>query len=211
MVKTVVFLGPPGAGKGTQSALLGERLSFVQISTGDLLREAVKNGTSLGKKAKAFMDEGKLVPDELIIEIIEEKLEHLYDKNIILDGFPRTIKQAQALDELLKRKNRNLNAVILFDISDEEVIKRLSGRRVCPTCGAVYHIIYNPPKNDGLCDRCGSPLIQRDDDKEDVIKKRLEVYHSQTSPLIEYYGNKVVVVDATQDKEYVYNKIISVL
>lgn len=211
MAKTVVFLGPPGAGKGTQSALLAERMSFVQLSTGDMLRDAVRNQTLLGIKAKSYMDEGKLVPDELIIGLIEEKLETMPDKNIILDGFPRTIKQAQALDDLLKRKGRNLDAVILFKIDDAEVIKRLSGRRVCPSCGAVYHLVYNPPKVDEICDRCGSEIIQRDDDKEEVIKKRLEVYHSQTSPLIEYYGQKVLVVDATQDKESVYNQILSVL
>lgn len=211
MAKTLVFVGPPGAGKGTQSALLSERLSFVQLSTGDILRDAVKNQTPLGVKAKSYMDEGKLVPDELIIEMIEEKLETLAHKNIILDGFPRTIKQAQALAELLKRKDRKLDAVILFDIKDDEVVKRLSGRRVCPGCGAVYHTVYAPPKVDGVCDKCGASLIQRDDDKEDVIRKRLDVYHSQTSPLVQYYGDKVVVVDATQDKESVYNKITSVL
>lgn len=211
MAKTVVFLGPPGAGKGTQSALLAERMSFVQLSTGDMLRDAVRNHTPLGVRAKSYMDEGKLVPDELIIGLIEEKLETLPDRNIILDGFPRTIKQAQALDDLLERKGRVLDAVILFDIDDEEVVKRLSGRRVCPGCGAVYHVIHNPPKVDDVCDRCGSKVVQRDDDKEEVIRKRLEVYHSQTSPLVEYYRQKVVRVDAAQDKESVYNKISSVL
>lgn len=211
MAKTVVFLGPPGAGKGTQSALLTERMSFVQLSTGDMLRDAVRNQTPLGVKAKSYMDEGKLVPDELIIGLIEEKLEDLPDRNIILDGFPRTIKQAQALDDLLKRKGRVLDAVILFNIDDEEVVKRLSGRRVCPGCGAVYHAVYNPPKVDEVCDRCGSKVVQRDDDKEEVIRKRLEVYHSQTSPLVEYYGQKVVEVDAALDRESVYNRISSVL
>lgn len=170
-MKTIIFLGPPGAGKGTQSQLLKERDNFVQISTGDLLREAVKSQTSLGIKAKQFMDEGKLVPDDLIIDLISEKLEEFKDKNIIFDGFPRTVPQAEALKTLLDKKDRKIDAVILFEIDDEEVVKRLSGRRICPNCGAVYHIIFNPPKNDNLCDKCGTPLIQRDDDKEEVIKK----------------------------------------
>lgn len=211
MAKTVVFLGPPGAGKGTQSSLLTERMSFIQLSTGDMLRDAVRNQTPLGIKAKSYMDQGKLVPDELIIELIEEKLESLPDRNIIFDGFPRTIKQAEALDSLLERKGRALDAVILFKIDDEEVIRRLSGRRVCPGCGAVYHVVYNPPKVDETCDRCATKVAQRDDDKEEVIRNRIEVYHSQTWPLVDYYGHKVVVVDASLDKESVYNKISSVL
>lgn len=211
MSKTVIFVGPPGAGKGTQSTLLSERLGFIQISTGDLLREAVKNKTELGVKAKVYMDKGELVPDDLIIAMMDEKLEELKNDNVILDGFPRTVNQAKALDELLLKKSRQLNSVILFQISDEEVIKRLSGRRVCPNCGAVYHTVYNPPKKEGICDKCGSSLIQRDDDKEEVIKKRLEVYHQQTLPLIDYYKGKLVAIDATQEKEYIYNKIISML
>lgn len=211
MNKTIVFIGPPGAGKGTQSALLSERLSFVQISTGDLLREAVKNNTPLGVKAKHYMEQGNLVPDELIIAMIDEKLQQLEGKNIILDGFPRTVNQAKALDDLLPKRNRKLDTVILFQIGDEEVVKRLSGRRVCQNCGAVYHIIYNPPKKEGVCDKCGGNLIQREDDKEEVIRKRLEVYHSQTAALIDYYKDKILSIDATADKEYIYNKIVSML
>lgn len=211
MSKTIIFLGPPGAGKGTQSQLLKERDGFVQISTGDILREAVKSQTPLGIEAKKFMDEGKLVPDELIINLIAEKLEELENKNIIFDGFPRTVKQAEALKELLIKKGRKIDAVILFLISDEEIIKRLSGRRVCPNCGTVYHVIYNPPKDDNVCDKCGTPLIQRDDDKEEVIKKRLEVYHQQTAPLIDYYKDSIVKVDATANPEEVYKTIKSVL
>lgn len=211
MNKTIVFIGPPGAGKGTQSALLSERLSFVQISTGDLLREAVKNNTPLGVKAKHYMEQGNLVPDELIIAMIDEKLQQLEGKNIILDGFPRTVNQAKALDDLLPKRNRKLDTVILFQIGDEEVVKRLSGRRVCQNCGAVYHIIYNPPKKEGVCDKCGGSLIQREDDKEEVIRKRLEVYHSQTAALIDYYKDKILSIDATADKEYIYNKIVSML
>lgn len=211
MSKTIIFLGPPGAGKGTQSQLLKERDGFVQISTGDILREAVKSQTPLGIEAKKFMDEGKLVPDELIINLIAEKLEELENKNIIFDGFPRTVKQAEALKELLIKKGRKIDAVVLFLIPDEEVVKRLAGRRVCPNCGAVYHILYNPPKNDNVCDKCGTPLIQRDDDKEEVIKRRLEVYHQQTAPLIDYYKDSIVKVDATANPEEVYKTIKSVL
>lgn len=211
MNKTIVFIGPPGAGKGTQSALLSERLSFVQISTGDLLREAVKNNTPLGVKAKHYMEQGNLVPDELIIAMIDEKLQQLEGKNIILDGFPRTVNQAKALDDLLPKRNRKLDTVILFQIGDEEVVKRLSGRRVCQNCGAVYHIVYNPSKKEGVCDKCGGNLIQREDDKEEVIRKRLEVYHGQTAALIDYYKDKILSIDATADKEYIYNKIVSML
>jgi adenylate kinase len=207
MSKIIIFLGPPGAGKGTQAQLLKERNGFIQVSTGDLLREAVKNQTELGKLAKKYMDEGKLVSDDLIISLIKEKLQEYADKNIIFDGFPRTIPQAESLDNLLSKLNKNIDAVILFKIEDEEVIKRLAGRRVCPSCGAVYHMIYNPPKIDEICDKCGARLIQRDDDKEEVIRKRLEVYHQQTKPLIEYYKNKIVEIDATDNPENIYNKI----
>lgn len=211
MSKIVIFLGPPGAGKGTQSQLLKERNGFIQISTGDLLREAVKNQTELGKLAKQYMDEGKLVPDDLIISLIKEKLQEYADKNIIFDGFPRTIPQAESLDNLLSHLNKNVDAVILFKIEDEEIVKRLTGRRVCPSCGAVYHMVYNPPKIDEICDKCGARLIQRDDDKEEVIRKRLEVYHQQTKPLIEYYKSKIVEIDATDNPNNIYNKIVSMI
>ncbi|MGC9006266.1 MAG: adenylate kinase [Sulfurihydrogenibium sp.] len=211
MSKTVIFLGPPGAGKGTQAQLLKERDNFIQISTGDILREAVKNQTSLGLQAKKFMDEGKLVPDDLILNIISEKLEELKDKNIIFDGFPRTVAQAEGLKDMLSKIGRKIDAVILFDIPDEEVVKRLSGRRVCPNCGAVYHLIYNPPKNDNVCDKCGTPLIQREDDREEVIRKRLEVYHQQTAPLIDYYKDILIKINATLSPEDIYKHIKSVL
>jgi len=211
MSKIVIFLGPPGAGKGTQSQLLKERNGFIQISTGDLLREAVKNQTELGKLAKQYMDEGKLVPDDLIISLIKEKLQEYADKNIIFDGFPRTIPQAESLDNLLSRLNKNVDAVILFKIEDEEIVKRLTGRRVCPSCGAVYHMVYNPPKIDEICDRCGAGLIQRDDDEEEVIRKRLEVYHQQTKPLTEYYKSKIVEIDVTDNPNNIYNKIASMI
>jgi adenylate kinase len=206
MGKIVIFLGPPGAGKGTQSEFLKKDYGFIQISTGDILREAVKKGTELGKLAKKYMDEGKLVPDEIIVGIIKEKLEELGDKNIILDGFPRTIPQAKALEEMLKEKGKDVDAVILFDIDDEEVVKRLSGRRVDPKTGKVYHIEFNPPPE-------GIEVIQRDDDKEEVIRKRLDVYHEQTEPLIEYYKkqNKLYIIDASNSVEKVYKEIKSVL
>jgi len=206
MGKILIFLGPPGAGKGTQSQFLKDRDNFIQISTGDILREAVKNGTELGKKAKSYMDTGQLVPDEIIIGIIEEKLKELSDKNIIFDGFPRTLNQAESLDKLLNQIGKKIDAVILFEIPDEEVIRRLSGRRIDPKTGTVYHIEFSPPPKD-------VEVIQRDDDKEEVIKKRLEVYHFQTAPLIDYYSQKNILykVDATLPPEEVYKKIKSVL
>lgn len=206
MALTVVFLGPPGAGKGTQAEKLKKEYGFYHISTGDILREAVSKGTELGKIAKKYMDEGKLLPDEIIVGIIEEKLKELGNANVILDGFPRTVGQAEALDKLLNKLGRNLDAVILFEISDREVIRRLSGRRVDPKTGKIYHIEFNPPPED-------TEVIQRDDDREDVIKKRLQVYHSQTLPLIEYYKkkNKLFVVDASKSPEDVYKDILSVL
>ncbi len=206
MALTVVFLGPPGAGKGTQAEKLQKEYGFYHISTGDILREAVSKGTELGKVAKKYMDEGKLLPDEIIVGIIEEKLKELGNANVILDGFPRTVGQAEALDKLLNKLGRNLDAVILFEISDSEVIRRLSGRRVDPKTGKIYHVEFNPPPE-------GTEVIQRDDDKEDVIKKRLQVYHSQTSPLVEYYKkkNKLFVVDASKSPEDVYKDILSVL
>ncbi len=206
MAKTIIFLGPPGAGKGTQAQRLAQEKGFIQISTGDILREAVKNGTELGKKAKEYMDAGKLVPDDLIISIIKEKLQELEGKDIILDGFPRTIPQAEALDKMLPELNRKVDAVILFEVPDELVIERLSGRRIDPKTGKVYHVKYNPPPPD-------VEVIQRDDDKEEVIRKRLEVYHQQTAPLIEYYKkqNKLHVIDASKSPDEVYKEILNVI
>ncbi len=206
MAKTLIFLGPPGAGKGTQAERLVEEKGFVQLSTGDILREAVKKGTELGKKAKEYMDAGKLVPDDLIIEIIEEKLKELEGKDIILDGFPRTIPQAEALEKMLPKVGRKLDAVILFDVPDEVVIERISGRRIDPKTGKVYHIKYNPPPPD-------VEVIQRDDDKEEVVRNRLKVYHEQTAPLIEFYKKKNIlkVIDATKSPEEVYKQLLSVL
>jgi len=200
----VVFLGPPGAGKGTQAQRLAQEKGFIHISTGDLLREAVKRGTELGKKAKEYMDRGELVPDHLIVEMIKEKIPS--EGNVILDGFPRTVAQAEALDAMLTGMGKLVDAVILFDVPDEVVIERLSGRRIDPKTGKVYHIKYNPPPE-------GVEVIQRDDDREEVIKKRLEVYRKQTTPLIEYYKERglLKVIDATKSPEEVYKELLKVL
>ena len=200
----VVFLGPPGAGKGTQAQRLVEEKGFIHISTGDLLREAVRNKTPLGLKAKEYMDRGELVPDDLIVELIKEKLPE--GGNVILDGFPRTVAQAQALEKMLEESGKKLDAVILFEVPDEVVVERLSGRRIDPKTGKVYHIKYNPPPE-------GVEVVQRDDDREEVIRKRLEVYRKQTQPLVDYYKSKnlLKVVDATKSPEEVYKEILSVL
>ena len=203
----LVFLGPPGAGKGTQAKLLSQRMGFLHLSTGDLLREAVKNQTPLGKKAKEYMDRGELVPDELIVQLIEETMPK--DGNVILDGFPRTVNQALALEEMLKGKGEKISKVLFFDVHDEVIIDRLSGRRVCSKCGAVYHVKYNPPKIEGVCDLCGGSLVQRDDDKEEVVRKRLEVYRKQTQPLIEFYQDRSIIyrLDAGKGVEELFEEV----
>ena len=203
----LVFLGPPGAGKGTQAKLLSQRMGFLHLSTGDLLREAVKNQTPLGKKAKEYMDRGELVPDELIVQLIEETMPK--DGNVILDGFPRTVNQALALEEMLKGKGEKISKVLFFDVPDEVIIDRLSGRRVCSKCGAVYHVKYNPPKVEGVCDLCGGSLVQRDDDREEVVKKRLEVYRKQTQPLIEFYQDRGIIyrLDAEKGVEELFKEV----
>ncbi len=207
-----VFLGPPGAGKGTQAEIIAKKHGLVKISTGDILREAVKNGTELGKLADGYMKRGELVPDEIMLGLIEEQLANI-DKGFILDGFPRTVKQAEGLDELLQKKHLPLKAVILLDVPDEEIIKRLSARRVCPNCGAVYNLLYNPPKNDEICDVCGTKLVQRKDDNPETIKRRLDVYHEQTAPLIDYYQAKglLVKVDGTGKPEQITEAIEEVI
>jgi len=185
------MLGPPGSGKGTQAKRLTERFGIPQISTGDILREAVKEGTPLGKEAKRYMDEGKLVPDEVVVGIVRERLkEPDCEKGFILDGFPRTVAQAEALDRILEEMGRKIDHVIDIEVSEDELLKRLTGRRTCKRCGAMYHIIFNPPKRDGICDQCGGELYQRDDDKEETIKARLKVYREQTAPLIDYYEKR---------------------
>ncbi|MCD6364031.1 MAG: adenylate kinase [Synergistetes bacterium] len=206
----MVFLGPPGAGKGTQASLLKSKYGIAHISTGDILREAVKKGTELGKKAREYMDRGLLVPDEIIIGIIEERLaEPDAQKGFILDGFPRTIPQAEALDRLLEKKRISLNAVFLFNANKETILERLTGRRVCKKCGALYHIRYSPPKIEGVCDKCGGELYQRDDDKEETILRRLDVYRNQTEPLIDHYRKKGILIelDANKDSKEVLAEI----
>jgi len=203
----LVFLGPPGAGKGTQAKLLSQRMGFLHLSTGDLLREAVKNQTPLGKKAKEYMDRGELVPDELIVQLIEETMPK--DGNVILDGFPRTVNQALALEEMLRVKGEKISKVLFFDVPDEVIIDRLSGRRVCSKCSAVYHVKYNPPKVEGVCDLCGGTLVQRDDDKEEVVRKRLEVYRKQTQPLVEFYQERGIIykLDAGKGVEELFEEV----
>ncbi len=184
----LILLGPPGAGKGTQAQKIVEYFHIPQISTGDILRSAVKEGTPLGKEAKAFMDRGQLVPDEVVIGIIDERLRAPDCQNgFILDGFPRNISQADALQSLLEKMGRSIDHVLNIEVDSEELVRRLAGRRTCKNCGAMFHILFQPPKEDGKCDRCGGPLYQRTDDNEETIRTRLREYEKQTSPLIEYY------------------------
>lgn len=197
----LILLGPPGAGKGTQAAVLCEHYPVRHISTGDMLRDNVKRGTKLGLEAKAFMDAGKLVTDSLIINMMEDILSEC--KGFLLDGFPRTVVQAEALNDLLTRKGLKLDAVVSLEVPDDIVVERLSGRRVCTACKAIFNAHFNPPKKEGLCDACGAALFQRDDDKEDVIRRRLCVYHEQTSPLIDFYRTLglLVSIDAQGGKD----------
>ena len=202
----LVLLGPPGSGKGTQAKKLVVERKWPQISTGDMLRAAISKGTKLGLEAKSFMDRGALVPDSVVIGLIEERTTQADCKGgFILDGFPRTIPQAQALDEVLVRQKRGVDRAVLFDVADAELVSRLSGRRTCSKCSAVFHLTSEPPKNTGICDKCGSALMQRDDDKAEVIQNRLKVYHQQTSPLIEFYRNqkKLRTIDAARPSDEV--------
>jgi adenylate kinase len=210
----LVFLGPPGAGKGTQAKRLSEEFKWPHISTGDILREAVSKGTELGKRAKEYMEKGELVPDEVVIGIIKDRLK-LEDAQggFILDGFPRTVNQARSLDEVLKEEGNSLDSVLYFEVSEEEVVRRLTGRRTCSKCGAIFHLIYNPPKNSDICDLCQGELTQREDDREETVKNRLKVYLSQTVPLIDYYREKGVLreIDAGKSEDQVYEEIKRVL
>ena len=206
----LIFLGSPGAGRGTQAAVLRERQDIAHISTGDILRENVKNSTPLGNKAREYMDSGKLVPDDLIIDMMEDRLARPdCAKGFILDGFPRTVPQAEALDHLLGRMGLELDGVILFEVPEELVVQRLTGRRICGQCGEIYNIRFKDTKVPGVCDRCGGVLQQRDDDREEVVHRRLEVYEEQTAPLIDYYETKgnLVRVDASQDGDRVVKDI----
>jgi len=210
----LIFLGPPGAGKGTQAKRVAEKYGIPQISTGDMLREAVAKGTELGKKAKEYMDRGELVPDEVVIGIVRERLQQSdCEKGFILDGFPRTLAQAEALDGMLKELNKKIDAVINVAVPEEEVVKRITNRRTCRNCGAVYHLVYAPPKEDNRCDKCGGELYQRDDDREETVRERYRVYRKNTEPLIDYYRNKGILydVDGTKDIEGVWKEIEAIL
>jgi adenylate kinase len=185
----LVLLGPPGAGKGTQARMLEARLHIPQVASGDLLRTAVRNRTALGLKAKEYMDKGALVPDELVLGLIDERLNQPDAKDgFILDGFPRTVAQAETLGNMLDKREDKLDKVVAIAVPDAEIIKRISGRRTCRNCGAMYHVIFDPPRNMNLCNSCNSELYQRDDDAEDTVRARLEVYATATRPLLEYYG-----------------------
>lgn len=210
----LIFLGPPGSGKGTQAKRLVAEKQWAQLSTGDMLRTAITQGTSLGKEAKQFMDSGALVPDSLVVGLIGERSrERDCATGFILDGFPRTIAQADALGEMLKAQGRKVDKVILFNIPDSELVKRLSGRRTCTKCGSMYHVVSAPSKKGGVCDNCGSLLVQRDDDRSEVIQKRLEVYHRQTSPLVGYYEQRgnLVTIDANRPPEDVEQSLATIV
>ena len=202
MAWRIVLLGPPGAGKGTHAKILSERYEIPHISTGDLLRSQIQNGTALGKRAKAFIDSGKLVPDDLVVEMMNHRLGESDIRNgFILDGFPRTVEQAKSLDELLERHKTPLNLVLEFDTSEAVIVDRLSGRRTCPHCNANYHARNIPPKQEGICDQCGHTLIQRKDDQPETIRKRLQVYAQQTAPLIEFYKKRKLLRAVNGDLE----------
>ena len=206
----LIFLGAPGAGKGTQAEVISEKLSIPTISTGNIIRAALKNGTEMGLKAKEFIEAGKLVPDDVVIGIIKERLaESDCDNGFILDGFPRTIPQAEALDTM----GIIIDKVVDIEVPDEDVVNRMSGRRTCKACGANFNVLTLPPKVEGVCDRCGESLILRDDDKPETVKKRLDVYHAQTQPLIDYYTAKNVLksVDGTVDMNEVFQAIVNIL
>lgn len=210
----LILLGPPGSGKGTQAKKLSADRGWPQLSTGDMLRAAIRNGTELGLKAKSFMDQGALVPDEVVIGLIAERTKEAdCSKGFILDGFPRTIPQAQALDQMLASAGKSVGRVVLFEIQDQELVARLSGRRTCPKDGNMYHVATAKPKADGVCDQCGTALIQRDDDQPAVIQKRLGVYHQQTSPLADFYRaqNKLRAIDAACSPERVTGDLESAL
>ena len=210
----VVMLGAPGAGKGTQAKMIATKYNVPHISTGDIFRANIKEGTELGKKAKSYMDQGLLVPDELVVDLVVDRLQQEDCKDgYILDGFPRTIPQAEALDAALSKLDTKLDVALDIDVADDFIVKRMGGRRACLGCGATYHIVNIPPKKEGICDTCGAELVLRDDDKPETVEKRLLVYHEQTQPLIDYYKNSgiLVTLDGTKDMNEVFANICSVL
>lgn len=210
----IIMLGAPGAGKGTQAKRIAEKYNIPHISTGDIFRANIKNGTELGKKAKTYMDQGLLVPDELVVDLVVDRVAQDDAKNgYVLDGFPRTIPQAEALDAALEKINDKIDYAIDVDVPDSNIIDRMSGRRACVGCGGTYHIVYNPTKAEDVCDACGGQLILRDDDKPETVENRLKVYHDQTQPLIDYYTKKSILksVDGTKDMNEVFENIVKIL
>ena len=210
----IIMLGAPGAGKGTQAIQIAEKYNIPHVSTGDIFRANIKGGTDLGKEAKSYMDKGQLVPDELTVRILLDRVAKDDCKNgYVLDGFPRTIAQADALDKAVTELGESVDFAINVDVPDENIVKRMSGRRACLKCGATYHIEHVPPKKEGICDSCGSELVQRADDKPETVNERLKVYHDQTQPLIEYYDKKGILktVDGTKDMEEVFANIVKIL
>ena len=210
----IIMLGAPGAGKGTQAKRIADKYEIPHISTGDIFRANIKNGTELGKKAKEYMDQGLIVPDELTVNLVIDRVSNDDCKNgYVLDGFPRTIPQAEALDNALTARGEKIDFAVNVEVPDENIINRMSGRRACLTCGATYHTEFIKPKVEGICDNCGSTLVLRDDDKPETVKKRLDVYHDQTQPLIDYYSGKNVLaeVDGTKIMDDVFADIVKVL
>ena len=210
----IILFGPPGAGKGTQGTMLAERFRLPRLSTGDLLREAVRQGTSLGLEARRYMDAGELVPDEVILGLVREYLQTEGDEGVIFDGFPRTQAQARALDQLLEELGRRIGAVLVLEVPDENLVRRIAGRRSCPSCGAVYNVHFDPPTVQGKCDRCGAALVGRADDDEATVRRRLAVYRAQTAPLIEYYeraGTRLERVAGERPVDQVQHSLVELL
>ena len=210
----IIMLGAPGAGKGTQAKQIAAKFGIPHISTGDIFRANIKNGTELGKKAKAYMDQGALVPDELTCDLVMDRISQPdAQKGYVLDGFPRTIPQAEALTKALEARGENIEYAIDIEVPDENIVKRMGGRRACTGCGATYHVVYNAPSVEGICDACGKELILRDDDKPETVANRLKVYHEQTQPLIDYYQKQGVLkeIDGTKDIDVIFNDIVRVL
>ena len=210
----IIMLGAPGAGKGTQAKKIAAKYAIPHISTGDIFRANIKNNTELGQKAKTYMDKGELVPDELVVDLIMDRFKEADCANgYVLDGFPRTIPQAEALDKALSANGESVDYAVNVEVPDENIINRMSGRRACVGCGATYHIQFNPTKVEGICDACGEKLILRDDDKPETVKNRLSVYHEQTQPLIEYYDKQGILksVDGTKPMDEVFSAIVGIL
>ena len=210
----IIMLGAPGAGKGTQAKMIADKYNVPHVSTGDIFRANIKNGTELGMEAKKYMDQGLLVPDELTVKILLDRVAQDDCRNgYVLDGFPRTIPQAEVLDNELTKLGETIDFAIDVNVPDENIINRMSGRRACLACGATYHIAHGPPKQEGICDRCGKELVLRDDDKPETVKNRLEIYHEQTQPLIDFYTKKGVLktVDGTVPMNEVFEAIVAIL